>query len=85
MTHQGTSQICWGQLGGHYNSYVDGRLSFTYCDWKELGFGVIGAETLLTDPGHDSIDILLEVFYIIIIIDNLRALHSYPCDSYRQV
>ena len=57
----------------------------TSCDWKELGFGVIGAETLLTDPGHDSIDILLEVFYIIIIIDNLRALHSYPCDSYRQV
>ncbi len=67
------------------NSYVDGRLSSTSCDWKELGFGVIGAETLLTDPGHDSIDILLEVFYIIIIIDNLRALHSYPCDSYRQV
>ena len=40
---------------------------------KELGFGVIGAETLLTDPGHDSInDILLEVFYISLVINRFE-------------
>ncbi len=33
---------------------------------------MIGAETLLTDPGHDSIDILLEVFYISLVINRFE-------------
>ncbi len=54
------------------NSYVDGTVTLMACDWKELGFGVIGAETLLIDPGHDSVDILLEVFYISLVINRFE-------------